>query len=205
MPRLDGIALLQKLPAENRPLIVFITAHDAYALRAFEGQAFDYLLKPFDQERFDPMIERVRTRLNQMEAAKLGESVRQFLSDKPAGNKLPTRTSSPTNRLVVRDSGRVYFVSIAEIAWLEAEGNYVAVHITSGKTHLVHETMAAMEAKLDRNVFVRIHRSIIVNIARIKQLEPHFNGEFVVVLDDNSRLKLSRSYVESARRVLGLV
>ena len=199
MPRLDGVALLQKLPPENRPLIVFVTAHDSFALDAFEGQALDYLLKPFDQERFDEMIRRVRTRLDELSAAKLGATVRRFLGNAPVAS--PSRTF--VDRLVVRDRGRIHFVSAAEICWLEASGNYVALHTRDGRTHLVHETMSAMETKLDPAVFVRIHRSTIVNAARIKQLEPHFNGEFVVVLDDNSRLKLSRSYVDAARRALG--
>lgn len=204
MPRLDGVGLLRKLPIENRPLVIFVTAHDEFALRALEGEALDYLLKPFDQERFDQTIRRVRTRLDQLAAAKLGQSVQRYLaSGAPAQSILPAREAA-ADRLVVRDRGSVYFVGTSEISWLEASGNYVAVHTKAGKTYLIHETMTAMEAKLDPAVFLRIHRSTLVNIGRIKQLEPHFNGEFVVVLDDGSRLKLSRSFLETARRTLGL-
>lgn len=205
MPRLDGIGLLKRLPEDNRPLIVFVTAYDTYALHAFEGQAFDYLLKPFDQERFDTTLARVRARLDQLEAARIGESVRGVV----AGSAAPRSAASPSanppvERLVVRDPGRIQFVAVHEISWLEASGNYVAVHTLAGKTHLIHETMATVEAKLDPATFVRIHRSTIVNVHRIRQLEPHINAEFIVVLEDGARLKLSRSYVEPARRALGL-
>ena len=204
MPRLDGVALLQRLPSANRPLIVFLTAHDTYALRAFEAHALDYLLKPFDQERFDQTVARARQRLEQLASAQLGQSVKRFLADStaPANEVRPTKAFA--ERIVVRDSGRVYFVGVPEIHWLEASGNYVALHLASGKTHLVHETMAAMEAKLDPARFVRIHRSTMVSVDRIRELQPHFNGEYVVLLKDDTRLKLSRGFLEKARAALGL-
>lgn len=201
MPRLDGMSLLQQLEADARPLVVFITAHDTYALQAFEAHAFDYLLKPFDQERFDQMLARIRRRVSEIAAAQLGQNVRHLLAGPP-----PTAAARPPplERIVVRESGRVYFVNVAEIEWLEAEGNYVALHVAGGRSHLVHETMATLETKLDPTRFVRIHRSTMVRIDRIKELLPHFNGEYVVLLHDQTRLKLSRSYLESARPVLGL-
>lgn len=199
MPRVDGMTLVERLEPGSRPLVVFITAHDSYAVRAFTADAFDYLLKPFDQERFDQTIVRVRRRLGEVQAAKLGQTVRDFMAGAPA-KAAPERA----DRIVVRESGRVYFVDVADLDWLEATGNYIALHVTGGRTHLVHETMAAMEARLDPAVFVRIHRSTIVRIHRIKELLPHFNGEFVVVLKDATRLKLSRSFLDTARRVLGL-
>ena len=200
MPRLDGMSLLQRLEPAARPLIVFITAHDTYAIKAFEAHAFDYLLKPFDQERFDQTLVRVRHRLQQIDEAKLGQSVRHLLS---AATAAPA-SKSFVDRIVVRESGRVYFVSVPEIEWLEASGNYVALHVAGGKTHLVHETMILLEEKLDPAIFVRIHRSTMVRVDCIKELLPHFNGEFIVVLKDNARLKLSRSYLDKARAALGL-
>jgi two-component system, LytTR family, response regulator len=198
MPRLDGVGVLRKLPAENRPLIVFVTAHEAYALTAFEGQVFDYLLKPFDQERFDLVMRRVRARLEEIQAAKLGQSVRHLLqTGGPAAKPV-------LDRVVVRESGRMFFVEVGEIVWLEASGNYVALHVAAGKTHLVHETMNALEAKLDAKTFVRIHRSTMVRVDQIKELHPHFNGEYVVTLKDGARVKLSRGYLEKARAALGL-
>lgn len=203
MPRLDGMKLLDQLPGEQRPLIVFITAHDTYALRAFDAHAFDYLLKPFDRERFDLALDRVRDRLRQLKAAQLGERVRGLFAPESGP---PDSHGSKTfdERIVVRENGRVSFVAAADIAWVEATGNYVTLHVAEGKSHLVHETMAAMEARLDPAKFVRIHRSTIVAIARVRELEPHFNSEFVVVLHDHTRLKLSRTFAAAARRALGL-
>jgi two-component system LytT family response regulator len=201
MPRLDGMALVERLEPEARPLIIFITAHDSYAIKAFAEHAFDYLLKPFDQERFDQTIARVRQHVRQIEEAKLGQSVRSLLG----GSTAIHEASKPAlERIVVRESGRVYFVEVAEIEWLEAEGNYVAMHVAGGKTPLVHETLTSLAGRLDAAVFVRIHRSTIVRVDRIKELLPHFNGEFVVVLKDGTRLKLSRSYLDTARQALGL-
>jgi two-component system, LytTR family, response regulator len=204
MPRLDGIALLGRIEASARPLIIFLTAHDAYALRAFEEHALDYLLKPFDQERFDQAVARARERLAQLEAAKLGLSVKQFLAGLPAPAGATATAKPYAERIVVRENGRVYFVGVAEICWLEASGNYVALHIASGKTHLVHETMTVMETRLDPSRFVRIHRSTIVNVDRIKELQPYFNGEYIVVLKNGTNLKLSRNFLEKARATLGL-
>lgn len=196
MPRLDGMSLLDRLPASVRPLVVFITAHDRYAIQAFAENAFDYLLKPFDQARFDQTIARARQRLRQLDAARLGQSVRSMLG----GNEM----KPALDRIVIRETGRVFFVEVADIGWLEAEGNYVALHVVDGKTHLVHETLAKLEARLDASRFVRIHRSTIVRVDRIKELLPHFNGEYVVVLKDGTRLKLSRSFLDTARVALGL-
>ena len=199
MPRLDGMSLVQRLEAGPRPLIVFITARDDYAIQAFQADAFDYVLKPFDQERFDQTIARVVRRLEQISAASIGQTVRDLIGEKLAATAKPA-----PERIVVRESGRVYFVDIDDVEWVEAAGNYVALHVAGGKSHLVHETMNAIEARLDAARFVRIHRSTIVRLDRIKELLPHFNGEYVVVMKDNARLKLSRGYLEPARAALGL-
>ena len=143
MPRLDGMGLLQHLDPDRRPLIIFITAHDSYAIKAFEAHAFDYLLKPFDQERFDQTVTRARLRLQQIDEAKLGQSVRHLLSGSAAAIAQAAPAKSALDRIVVRESGRVYFVDIPTVEWLEASGNYVALHVAGGKTHLVHDTMTA--------------------------------------------------------------
>ncbi len=205
MPRLDGMSLLQRLEPGTRPLVVFLTAHDTYALQAFEAHAFDYLLKPFDQERFDRTIARIRDRLREIAEARLGQNVRHLLAGAPPPPSTSPAKSTALERLVVRESGRVYFVNVPDIEWLEAAGNYVALHVAGGRTHLLHETMAALEAKLDPARFVRIHRSTMVRIDRIKELLPHFNGEYVVLLHDQTRLKLSRSHLDTARASLGLL
>jgi two-component system, LytTR family, response regulator len=197
MPKVDGIDLLDRLATSSgqHPLIVFITAYEEYAVKAFEAHALDYLLKPFDQERFDQTINRVREHLRQVDEAKLGKSLRGLLDGQ-------LKPKSFADRLVVRESGRIFFVGVAEVDWLEASGNYVALHV-GRKTHLVHETMANMVAKLDPAVFVRIHRSTIVNVSRIKEMTPYFNGEYIVVLKDDTELKLSRGYAEKAKAAFG--
>lgn len=198
MPKLNGIDLLERLGAHTggRPLVVFITAYEEYAIKAFEANALDYLLKPFDQERFDQTVQRVRDRLRQIEEAALGKNLRGLLAGQ-AGSK------SYADRLVVRESGRIFFVGVAQIDWLEASGNYVTLHC-GGKDHLINETMANVQLKLDPAVFVRIHRSAIVNADRIKEMTPHFNGEYMIVLKDGTELKLSRGYIDKAKAALGL-
>ncbi len=200
MPKIDGLSLLERLRGDKRPFVVLVTAHDQYAVRAFQADAVDYLLKPFDQERFDGCLTRIRRRLEQGEEARLGKSLRDLMQGNAAGDTARTFA----DRLVIRENGRVFFVGTEEIRWLEAAGNYVEVHVDTGKAHLVHETMASMEEKLDPALFLRVHRSTIVNIARIKELQPHLNGEYIIVLKDGGRVKLSRGYLEQARTRLGL-
>ena len=210
MPKLDGLALVQRLQSDGGPLVVFITAFDSYAIRAIEAQALDYLLKPFDQERFDAMLARVRQRLAQLAEASLGRNLRDIVESHTvsvASSSAVTVHSAVSKyeaRLVVKETSRVIFVRVEEVIRVEACGNYVELHTQAGRTHLIQETLTAMEVKLDPTLFLRIHRSTLVNIARVKQLEPHFNGEFVVVLDDGSKAKLSRTYVHRAKCVLGL-
>jgi two-component system LytT family response regulator len=212
MPKLDGMEVLARLepatPGGRRPVIVFVTAYDEYAVRAFEERALDYLLKPFDQERFDATIHRVRERIQQLDEAELGKSVRGLLAGRSGNGATAPAPAAATvtpyvERLVVRESGRIFFVGVHEIDYLEAAGNYVSLHV-AGKTHLIHETMTNTEARLDPARFVRIHRSTIVNVARIDELRPHFNGEYIILLKDATELKLSRGYVDKAKAALGL-
>jgi two-component system, LytTR family, response regulator len=210
MPKLNGLAVLQRLDVQSRPLVVFITAYDAYAIKAFEAQALDYLLKPFDQDRFDQMLTNIRQRLAQLDEANFGQNLRSLLAAhaQRSGPSPDSAVQIGTNpkfeeRLAVKESGRVFFVDVTEIDWLEASANYVALHV-AGRTHLIHETMAGMEARLNPARFVRIHRSAIVNVARIKELLPHFNGEYIVLLKDGTRLKLSRGHLDKGKAALGL-
>src|SRR5688572_7999167 len=210
MPKLDGMDVLQRLETAGprRPVIVFVTAYDQYAVRAFEERALDYLLKPFDQDRFDATIRRVRERIEQAAEAELGKHVRGLLNGQtgappPSAPATAVAATPYAERIVVRESGRIFFVGVHEIDFLEAAGNYVSLHV-AGKTHLIHETMTNTEAKLDPALFVRIHRCTIVNVARIAELRPHFNGEYIILLKDKTELKLSRGYVDKARAALGL-
>lgn len=193
MAEMNGLELARTL-GSDRPAVIFITAYDEFALRAFEIRALDYLLKPFSAERFRSALAHAREHVALRRASALGQDVMAMLPG------VDTRT--PRQRLVVRSSGRIYFVPIADIDWCEAAGNYVRLHV-GAHTHLVRETMHHIETELDATRFVRIHRSVIVNIDRIQELRSSFNGEYVVVLRNGVRLTLSRSYRESLQARLG--
>ena len=185
MPELDGFSVLEAIP-EPRPVVVFVTAHDKFALRAFEVHAVDYLLKPFDRERFQTALKRAMERVRHRD----GEANQQKQAALLAEVRPP---SKPTDRLAVKSSGRVIFVKISDLDWIDAAHNYVELH--AGKeTHLLRETLNAIETRLPADRFVRISRSTIVNIDRVKELQPLFHGEYTVTLQNGTRLTLSRRY-----------
>jgi len=188
MPKLDGFEVIQTVGAERMPAVVFVTAYDQHALRAFEVQALDYLLKPFDHDRFQGALKRVRRQIDSQETGDLGRRLLALVRD------LKTERPSRTDRLVIKSGGR--------IDWIEAAGNYVRLHV-GNDGHLLRETMNSIEARLNPDIFFRIHRSHIVNIERIKELQPWFNGEYVVILRNGSRLTLSRGYREKLQEKLG--
>jgi two-component system, LytTR family, response regulator len=186
MPELDGFGVLAAIGAEAAPLIVFVTAYDQFALRAFDVHAVDYLLKPFDRERFQTALRRALEQLKHREGGAIERRQSALLADlKPAPR--------PAERLAVKSGGRVVFVKINDIDWIEAAHNYVELH--AGKeSHLLRETLNAIEARLAPEIFVRISRSVIVNVERIKELQPLFHGEYTVTLHNGTRLTLSRRY-----------
>jgi two-component system LytT family response regulator len=195
MPGASGFEVIEAVGAERMPLVVFVTAFDHYALRAFDVHALDYLLKPFDRQRFQEALGRARQRLERPSNGDLERRLLELVQDlKPSTQKL--------ERFVVKSGGRVFFVRTAEIDWIEAAGNYVKLHV-GNQAHLFRETMNAIEAQLDPDSFFRIHRSHIVNIERVKELQPWFNGEYVVFLRDGTRLTLSRSYRDKLQDRLG--
>ncbi len=176
MPELDGFGVLREVRNTHLPAVVFVTAYDQYALRAFEVHALDYLLKPFTDERFRESLERAKQQV------------------RLAGRYL--------ERLVIKSGGRVTLLRANEIEWIDAEGDYARIHV--GKAwHLLRETMKNLEAQLDPARFVRIHRSTIVNLEQVKELQPFFRGEYVVVLHSGVTLKLSRGYREHLEAKLG--
>ena len=195
MPELDGFAVLRALDPTELPAVIFVTAYDRYALRAFEVHALDYLLKPFDRERFHRALARARTQIERDRRGTLDARLLALLEDLRPGRKR-------LERLVVKEGGRVFFLRAEEIDWVEAQGNYARLHI-GRETHLVRETMARLEAGLDPKQFARIHRSTIVNLERVRELLPDFHGDSVVVLRDATRLTLSRGYRERFRELLG--
>jgi two-component system LytT family response regulator len=188
MPGMDGFEVVETLEPSSLPAIIFVTAHDGHAIRAFEVHALDFLLKPFDQTRFEKALERARGQLlrAQSQAPVIDSRIVSLLEELHEERKYP-------ERLIVKSSGRVFFVRTEEIDWVEASGNYVKVH-TKSEAHLLRESMKNMEGKLDPRTFVRIHRSAIVNIDRIKELEPWFHGEYIVIMRDGTRLTASRVF-----------
>ena len=193
MPEMDGFAVLRAVGPERVPAVVFVTAYDRYALRAFDVHALDYLLKPFDRERFQKALERARAQLG--ERGTLGDRLLALLKDVKKVSKHP-------ERFVIKSAGRVFFLRADEIDWVEAAGNYVQLHV-GPTTHLMRETMGRLEARLDPEKFVRIHRSTIVQVDRIKEMQPAFHGDYIVILQDGARLNLSRSYREKLQTLLG--
>jgi two-component system LytT family response regulator len=186
MPGMDGFEVVENLDPARLPAVIFVTAHDGHAIRAFEIHALDFLLKPFDQTRFEKALERARTQIASKQGQVIDSRLVSLLEELREERKYP-------ERLIVKSSGRVFFVRSEEIDWVEASGNYVKVH-TKADAHLLRESMKNMEAKLDPKTFVRIHRSAIVNIDRIKELEPWFHGEYIVIMRDGTRLTASRVF-----------
>jgi len=180
MPECDGFDVLEMLGPELPAVIVFVTAYDRYALRAFEAGALDYLLKPFDNARFDRALERAK------QAIKRG---------KDAPRKL--------ERLAIKSVGQIFFVRISEIDWIEAADYYTCLHV-GPRTHLLRRSMADLEKELDPKAFCRIHRSAIVNLARVERMEINANGEYGVLLDNGASLRLSRRYSKELQSRLGV-
>jgi len=201
MPEMDGIAMLRALDPSELPVVVFITAHDRYALNAFEVHALDYLLKPFDDRRFFEAVARAKERVRQGRLGALRREMLDLLSAQDSGlPKAPDASYAP--RLVIKADGRVTLLGVQDIDWIEAEGDYVKIHAGRAR-HLLRETMKSLEARIDPARFVRIHRSTIVNVERIKELEPYFRGEYVVKLHDGTSLKLSRGFKPHLEEALG--
>ena len=195
MPALDGFGVLRALADGVLPVVVFVTAHDRYALKAFEVHALDYLLKPFDKGRFAASLQRAKAQVRLGKSAGMEQRLLALLDAVPPHRSLP-------ERLVVKSSGRVSFVRVEDLDWIEAAGNYVRLHL--GKDdHLLRESLGGLEAKLDPRRFVRIHRSTIVNIDRIRELAPTFHGDYQVVLKDGTELTLSRSCRDKLQETLG--
>jgi two-component system LytT family response regulator len=195
MPEMDGFAVLEAVGLGELPDIVFTTAYESYAIRAFELHALDYLLKPFDQERFRDAIkyakERLRSRHQEDGRSQIGALLERINS-----------RHAYLDRLIIRADGRITFLNTREIDWIEADDKYVHLHTGKG-ARMVRQTLTAMEAQLDPTKFVRIHRSAMVNIERIKELQPLFNGEYSLLLDDKTKLTLSRKYKDKVFKLLG--
>jgi two-component system LytT family response regulator len=197
MPEMDGFEMLEHLPVEERPAVVFLTAFDQYALRAFQVHATDYLLKPIDDVRFNEAVERVERMLQMERDNTLSERLESLLSDLHA-----RRASGNAQRFAIRNGRRIFFVTANEVEWIEAQGDYAALHV-NGKTHLLREPLHILERRLDPTAFIRIHRSTIVRLDRIAEMQALANRDCLLRLKDGTPLRVSRSYSDRLQAALG--
>ena len=193
MPGVSGIELARTIQANGMPAVVFVTAHNQYAVEAFEVHALDYLLKPFSSDRFRAALGHARDHLAKRRSTRDDGSRAVTAGDGAAGHR---------NRMMVKSGGRIHFIRTSDIDWCDAAGNYVRMHVGQ-QEYLVRETMNHLESQLDPQQFVRIHRSTIVNLDRIQEMQPSFSGEFLVRLRDGTRLTLSRGYRDAVQGQLG--
>lgn len=194
MPGFDGLEVLEEVGIARMPIVIFVTAHDDYAVKAFEASALDYLLKPIDEKRFSAALERVRHHIQEENTEEFQKKVLGFVKN------LQSRKSY-LNRLAIRSSGRVSLIDVETVDWIEAAGDYVRVHCGQ-QNHLMREKMNVVELELDPGTFVRIHRSVIVNILRVKELRSLVTGDYTVLLDSGKKLTLSRKYKDRLPRIL---
>jgi two-component system LytT family response regulator len=195
MPEVDGFDVLQAIGIGRVPVVIFVTAYDQFALRAFEAHALDYLLKPFDVERFGAALQRARERIRQQQGSDLDRRLQALLENVRGDHGYP-------RRLVVPSGHRNIFIRTEEIDWIEAERNYVRLHV-GGRAYLLRENLARIASTLDPATFCRIHRSTIVNVDRIQSVESLFHGEYQVVLHDGTKLTSGRSYRRGLLTVMG--
>ena len=216
MPGLSGLDVLERLPHESMPMIVFVTAFDRYALDAFDAQALDYLLKPINDARFNQTLGRVRARSQERQALAQSEQLMKLLAATKGASAIDAGSlqahmagsgmagsDAPAyaDILPIRDQADTVRVDVATIDWIDAAGDYMCVH-AEGHTYVLRETMKSLEAILDPKIFSRVHRSTIVNVQRVRRLRPHTNGEYFLTLEDGQEIKLSRSYRDRVDQLL---
>ena len=195
IPEMTGFELLRSLDHDHPPIVIFVTAHDEFALQAFDVHALDYLLKPFDDDRFHQALDRARAQLRDNAAGRMRRRLQEFLFD-ASGDPPPSPAGASERRrltrIVVKDGDRILFLKVDDIDWIEAADYYAKIHV-GGSSYMIRETLANLEGQLDPERFVRIHRSSIVNLDRVQEMQPWFHGAFVVILVDGTELRLSRS------------
>ena len=211
MPGLDGFGVVRAMLGGPAPLFVFVTAYDKYAIDAFEANALDYIVKPVEEERLKDAVHRAREALKSKAAAsresKLIEMLASLSDDER--DRIKELINDPdwaekeryAERLSFKDGSKVVVLGANEIEWIDAAGDYMCIH-AGGKTHIIRETMKALQQRLDPSRFQRIHRSAIVNVHKVKELHPHSNGEYFIILENGAELKLSRSYKEVVTRFI---
>lgn len=212
MPGLDGFGVLRSIEHEFLPTIVFVTAYDRYALKAFDVHAVDYLLKPFEDDRFQLALGRAKERIRleaasgepaaDMQSVELSARLARFLDATERGELGGGARARYPARVVVRSGGRIRFLRTTEIVWIEAADYYAKLH-AGDKIHMLRESLSSLEARLDPSTFFRVHRSAIVNLDHVRELQPYASGEHVIVLDDGTRLRLANTRREALAERLG--
>ena len=201
MPGIDGFDVVRALETTGLPALVFVTAYDQYALRAFEAHALDYIVKPVDRDRFNEVLKRAGDLIRQARAGDIANRLAALLADHEKARDSNPVNMPQTQRFAVKDSGAIRFIPVSDIEWIEAAGNYVVLH-TAKEQHIHRASLSSVQSQLDPSIFVRIHRSTIVNASYIEEMFPLFHGEFEVVLTRGMRLKMSRRYRKEAGRML---
>jgi two-component system LytT family response regulator len=201
MPGMNGFEVLARIEHDRIPAVVFVTAFDQYALKAFEVHALDYLLKPFTDQRFKETLRQAKTNVEMKEMNRLSQSLMALLKEHAGLQTGTTKRKSYLSRFMIKLGGRVVFINAAEVDWIAADNYYIKLHV-GGKSHLLRISMNELEEKLDPEKFLRIHRSTIINFDRVKELHQNPNGEYVVVLKNGTELKLSRSRRERLMELL---
>jgi len=196
MPEMDGMEVVRTVGTKDFPAVIFVTAHDSYALQAFEVHAVDYLLKPFDRLRFQEALQRVRRRLSENKQENFNDQLKTFMQSLHPSNHYQ-------QRLAVKTDGRVFLLNVQDVDWLESAGNYICLHVGK-QTHIIRETLTQLEDQLDPQKFARIHRSAIVNMERVQELRPYFHGDYKVFLQNGVELSLSRKYRDELYRRMGI-
>lgn len=200
MPEMDGFQVIRQAEHFYRPYYIFATAYDSFALKAFDVNALDYLLKPFDDERFFQALQKAKALIHQQETSNIGDKIAGVIEFTQANKKPIQRFAS---KIPIRETGRIYFIQTETIDWIEAADQYVQIHC-GDKSFLLRESMNEMEQQLNPQLFFRIHRSTIINLTRIQELQPFFKGDYIVVLQDGTQLKLTRSRKEAFQEALGI-
>ncbi len=195
MPEIDGFGVVSALRHDPMPLTIFVTAYDRYAMKAFEVHALDYLLKPVGKQRLEEALEHARKQLQHPSEGTFQRRVLDLLAD------LDSRQNAP-QRIVIKADGEIVCLKPHEIDWAESAGNYVCLHV-GGATHILRETITALESRLGQRQFLRVHRSTLVNVDRIKTLRPSLYGDYAILLRDGTKLTLSRGFRESVLKRLG--
>jgi two-component system LytT family response regulator len=203
MPGLDGFETLARIEPERIPAIVFVTAYDRYALKAFEVHALDYLLKPFNDKRFQEAVRQAKAQIELKEINKVSQSLLNLLGDRnlPEREQPNVARKSSLSRFMIKTRGRVVFIEASHVDWISADDYFIKLHV-EGKAHLLRMSMNELEEKLDPKTFMRIHRSTIVNFDRVKELRQTSAGEYVVVLKTGTELKISRGRRERLQKLL---